>query len=101
MSRIRRARPEEAQSITEVYWRSKAYWGYDEAFMREFRADRRITAEDIANDWVWIHEDNQGRIVGFYRLCKAEPGCISKICSWTSPPSARAMASDYLNTPPL
>ncbi len=37
---IRRAKPEEAQLLTELCMRSKAYWGYDAAFLEGFRRER-------------------------------------------------------------
>lgn len=49
-------------------WRSKAYWGYDEQFMAWVRANMGITAQQIAEAWVYVCEDADGRVVGFYHL---------------------------------
>ena len=43
-STIRRAEPAEAQAITEMVVRSKAYWGYSEEFMRYAAAILNVLA---------------------------------------------------------
>jgi GNAT superfamily N-acetyltransferase len=40
--RIRRARPDEAEALTELTLRSKAYWDYDAAFLARCRIVMRI-----------------------------------------------------------
>ncbi len=48
MLQLRPARPDEAELLTELCLRSKAVWGYDEAFMRACRAELTITPADCA-----------------------------------------------------
>jgi GNAT superfamily N-acetyltransferase len=48
MPHLRPARPDEAELLTELCLRSKAVWGYDEAFMRACRAELTLSPEDCA-----------------------------------------------------
>lgn len=64
---IRRAQPDEAEALTGLFWRSKAHWGYDEAFMASVRENLRVTEETIREQHVYVLEDAQ-RIVGFFVL---------------------------------
>lgn len=64
---IRRARPQESELLTGLTWRSKAHWGYDEAFMHAHRAGLTITAEYIAAHPAYVIEHGN-RPVGFYAL---------------------------------
>jgi len=74
MSQIRRAQPEEAQLLTDIFWRSKAYWGYDAAFMQRIMGNMCIKQEQIVNEWVYVIEDAAGQVAGFYQLCRADHG---------------------------
>ncbi|ETR76784.1 N-acetyltransferase GCN5 [Afipia sp. P52-10] len=47
MLRLRSARPDETAALTELCLRSKAVWGYDEAFMTACRAELTITPDDL------------------------------------------------------
>jgi GNAT superfamily N-acetyltransferase len=44
---LRPARTDEASLLTELCLRSKAVWGYDEAFMRACRAELTLTVADF------------------------------------------------------
>jgi GNAT superfamily N-acetyltransferase len=48
MLHLRPARPDEAELLTELCLRSKAVWGYDEAFMRACRAELTLSPADFA-----------------------------------------------------
>jgi GNAT superfamily N-acetyltransferase len=48
MLQLRPARPDEAELLTDLCLRSKAVWGYDEAFMRACRAELTLSAADLA-----------------------------------------------------
>jgi GNAT superfamily N-acetyltransferase len=48
MLHLRPARPDEADILTELCLRSKAVWGYDEAFMRACRAELTLSPADLA-----------------------------------------------------
>jgi len=47
MLHLRPARPDEAELLTELCLRSKAVWGYDEAFMRACRAELTLVPADF------------------------------------------------------
>ncbi|MEA3019544.1 MAG: hypothetical protein QOI47_1068, partial [Actinomycetota bacterium] len=62
---IRAARPDEAGALSSLAMRSKAHWGYDDAFMEACRAELTITPEmtprvDVA--------ELDGALVGMVRL---------------------------------
>jgi N-acetylglutamate synthase-like GNAT family acetyltransferase len=64
---IRRARSEEASLLSDLSLRSKAYWGYDTAFMEACREDLRVSAEEILAWPVYVLEA-RGRVIGYYEL---------------------------------
>lgn len=65
---IRQARADEAEQLTALNLRSKAYWGYDDAFMELVRDDMQVTTDAIVNNHVYVLEDRENRIAGFYEL---------------------------------
>jgi len=80
---FRRARPEEAPALTELALRSKAHWGYDEAFMRLAREAMEIDAELVARSVSFVGE-RDGEIVGFYLLTvKADGPTLLEL--WVEP----------------
>ena len=64
--KIREARADEAALISDIAYRSKAYWGYSEAFMRACREELTFSAEDCSRKLVALLEDPG--VVGFYAL---------------------------------
>lgn len=86
---IRRMEPDEAPHLRDLFYRSKAYWGYDEAFMQALRAEMGIQPEEIISGWVYGLVDHTGRTLGYYHLLLREdhlhledlfiePDCIGK-----------------------
>ncbi|MGW1178013.1 GNAT family N-acetyltransferase [Kitasatospora sp. NPDC002543] len=69
---IRPARPEEAGLLTGIALRSKAYWGYDEAFMAACRAELAVDAGVIEGSATVVAED-AGRLLGFVSVSGAPP----------------------------
>jgi SAM-dependent methyltransferase/GNAT superfamily N-acetyltransferase len=63
---IRPARVEECDALTALAMRSKAHWGYDDAFMAACRNELTIRPEHV--DRVDVAEDDDGRVVGMVRL---------------------------------
>jgi GNAT superfamily N-acetyltransferase len=45
--RLRAARPDEADALTALIMRSKAYWGYDEAFLDSCRDELRLRPHEV------------------------------------------------------
>jgi GNAT superfamily N-acetyltransferase len=64
---IRRARPDEARVLTDLTYRSKAHWGYDEAFMTQYRAALTISPDEVRDNPVYLLEQDE-RIGGYYVL---------------------------------
>ncbi|HEX5655698.1 MAG TPA: GNAT family N-acetyltransferase, partial [Polyangiales bacterium] len=52
--------------------RSKAYWGYDAAFMECCRAELTLTAADIGAGFTYVLEDG-GSVQGFYAVDQLSP----------------------------
>ena len=67
MIALRAALPGEAAALTALAIRSKAHWGYDDAFMALAAADLEITPELIENATVFLAESGT-QVVGFYVL---------------------------------
>jgi GNAT superfamily N-acetyltransferase len=65
--RIRPARADEAEMLTDLSLRSKAFWGYDAAFLARCRAVMTVKARNIEGQPHYVAELD-GRIAGFYGL---------------------------------
>ena len=61
---LRRARPDEAGTLSELALAAKAYWGYDEAFLAACRDELTLTGDDIARGRIVVAEI-AGAVVGF------------------------------------
>lgn len=70
---VRPARVDEAVALTELAMRSKAHWGYDDAFMAACRDELTIREDHIAHVDV---AELDGQIVGMVRL---EPECVEDL----------------------
>lgn len=62
---IRTARSAEAELLTDLSLRSKAFWGYDASFLARCRTVMTVTARDIETHPHCVAELD-GRIAGFY-----------------------------------
>ena len=67
MISVRQAQTGEAQILTALCVRSKAHWGYDDAFMRLSEASLTVSDADIASDRVLVATDND-RVAGVARV---------------------------------
>ena len=63
---IRAARSVETELLSELAFRSKAHWGYDDAFMAACREELTVTADGIARSPTFVYDD--GMVRGFYQL---------------------------------
>jgi predicted N-acetyltransferase YhbS len=63
--RIRPARADEAEVLTDLSLRSKAFWGYDAGFLARCRAVMTVKARGIETYPHYVAELD-GRIAGFY-----------------------------------
>lgn len=64
---VRAARPDEAESLSELASRSKAYWGYDEAFMEACRDELTVSAAEVTARRATVTE-HDGQVLGFATL---------------------------------
>jgi GNAT superfamily N-acetyltransferase len=63
---IRRARTADRDALAALAFRSKAHWGYDDAFMERSRDALTPGTTYLANDAVYVAQDDGGAPVGFY-----------------------------------
>jgi fructokinase len=70
--RIRPASAGEAVQLGELALRSKAHWGYDEAFLEACRADLTFEPGEVLPRRIHVAEQ-AGRILGFYSLDGTPP----------------------------
>jgi GNAT superfamily N-acetyltransferase len=61
---VRAARPDEAAALSDLALRSKAHWGYDEAFLRVVRAELTYRPGEIAARRTAVAE-RHGVLLGF------------------------------------
>ena len=64
---VRSARVGESDSLTALCVRSKAHWGYDEAFMRRSQASLTVSEAEIVEGRVLVAE-RQGLLFGVARV---------------------------------
>lgn len=70
---ILRARPEEADALTEIAYSSKRHWGYPERWIERWRDILTMRPELIAANVAHAALEN-GRAVGFYLLTTEADG---------------------------
>jgi N-acetylglutamate synthase-like GNAT family acetyltransferase len=51
---IRRAKPDEARTLTEIAHAAKRYWGYPESWIEHWKTDLTITPNLVANNEVFV-----------------------------------------------
>ncbi len=68
--RLRVARRDDAEAITQLTLRAKAHWGYDEAFMAAVAPTLTCSAADlaVATERVEVLETDGQLLLGFFRL---------------------------------
>jgi molybdenum cofactor cytidylyltransferase len=64
---VRRAISEDAEELSALALTAKAYWGYAEARLEEWRPNLEVSAESVLSRPTFVGELS-GRIVGFYSL---------------------------------
>jgi GNAT superfamily N-acetyltransferase len=69
---VRRARPDEAAAISDLAFRAKAHWGYDDAFMAACRAELTWSAEEVGRHDVLVW-DEDGRLLGTTARIGSDP----------------------------
>ena len=64
---LRKARSDELPALSEMSLRSKAFWGYDQAFIDACRSELTLAADDLATTSIVVVEAD-GVIAGLYQL---------------------------------
>ena len=67
MIRYRAPHLNELEALSQLCLRSKAVWGYDEAFLEACREELSITSDDLRNTFVQVAEDSSG-ILGLAQM---------------------------------
>lgn len=72
--KIRKAKPQESESLSALAIRSKAHWNYSDEFLQDCMEELSYTAEQIShpNHWFYVASLND-QIQGFYQLVKITP----------------------------
>jgi len=81
---IRPAEPDEAELLSELAFRSKAYWGYPEEFMAACRHELTYTPEQVTGGGFWVLED-ESQVRGFYALVKTSPNTMELEAMFVEP----------------
>ncbi|WP_411103948.1 GNAT family N-acetyltransferase [Streptomyces sp. cmx-4-9] len=68
MAGLRRARADEAQALTGLVMRSKAYWGYDGAFLAACAEELRIRPCEVVSRRIVVAESACGGVLGLASL---------------------------------
>jgi GNAT superfamily N-acetyltransferase len=69
---IRRALPEEANTLTQIALDAKRYWGYPEHWIKHWESDLTVSSDFIRDNHVYVAEEGD-EIRGFYALCVNGP----------------------------
>ena len=66
---IRPAKPRECAQLSELSFRSKAYWGYSLEFLEACREELSTTIYDLKNpDRDYFIADSNGEVLGYYAI---------------------------------
>lgn len=65
--RVRSAGASDAQALTRLVFRAKAFWGYPKEWMEEWREELTVTSDYVVQHRVVLAEAEQ-RLVAFYGL---------------------------------
>lgn len=64
---LRRARPDEAGTLSDLALAAKGFWGYDQAFLESCRAELAFSPDDVVRRHIVV-ADLGGLVVGFYSV---------------------------------
>lgn len=65
--KVRQAKLDEVESLTNLSTRSEAYWGFDDEYMDRFKVLYKITKECINDNLTYVMHD-EDKIIGFYSI---------------------------------
>lgn len=81
---IRPASAEDAARLSDLAFRAKAHWGYDDDFMARCRDELTYTPEQLDAGGFWVLEDG-GQACGFYGLTKISPDAMELEAMFVEP----------------
>lgn len=81
---IRQARPEEADVLTDIAYKSKAYWGYDINSLDQWAGPLTVSAEYIEKNPTFAACGEDGEILGFCSILYDE-GQFELDHMWVAP----------------
>lgn len=77
MVTLRPANPSDAEVLSALAMRSKAYWGYSPEFMNACRDKLTYTPDDIRSDCsLFVVAEVESRCIGFYSLALLSTGDV-------------------------
>jgi hypothetical protein len=80
---LRRARPDEAATLSSLALAAKGFWGYDRAFIEACRAQLTFTGDDLARRR-FVVAGLGGQVAGFYSV-QGEPPVGELAHMWVRP----------------
>jgi N-acetylglutamate synthase-like GNAT family acetyltransferase len=70
--KVRLAKPDEAETLSDLALRSKAHWGYSQDFIEACRTELSYGASQIESPrWSFLVAEEADVIIGFYALERA------------------------------
>jgi N-acetylglutamate synthase-like GNAT family acetyltransferase len=76
VAHVRRAKPEEGDLLTELTIQSKAYWGYDESFLKSARQELEFQASKFLPDFHVYILEGEGKPLGFCSLIPVDSDTV-------------------------
>ena len=88
MIEIRKVKPSEAQAISELAIRSKAYWGYDKEFMDACMDELSHSTQQISDSMCCYYlAEGGGNLLGFYKLHNLDQDTVLMEALFIDPPA--------------
>jgi|SRR5580693_3323507 GNAT superfamily N-acetyltransferase len=90
---IRRARPAETDTLSEIAFTSKQFWGYPPEWMNLWRSVLTLNPESVQEHPTYVAQ-HRGHLVGFYQLLLMSPAQLEHL--WVLPRWIRHGAGEQL-----
>lgn len=88
--RVTRARPEQAERLSQIAFAAKSYWGYPSQWIELWHNQLTITKQFILENEVYAAvDDEDGAVLGFYALTGSGEKMVLEHL-WVQPRSLRA-----------
>ena len=94
MIELRDARPDELESLSELCLRSKAVWGYDDAFIEACREELSLDPADLDQTLVQVAESDAGAVAVVQVSVEGDEAMLDKL--FVDPGSLRSGAGRRL-----